>query len=269
MDKMRAIGTPLKGWDARINRGVTTGRNGAFIIDDATRGRLVAEDPKSAEIIKPILRGRDIQRYQAQWAGLWLIATFPSLHLDIEDYPAVKEYLLFFGRDRLEQSGETLPDGSKSRKRTPHWWFELQDSTAYYEDFAKEKLVWIELVEDGRVAYDDSGIYSEATSFILTGADIKYLCTLLNSSLIRWYLRQVAPTSGMGTLRWKKVYVETIPISKIPATDQRPFILMVDRIISVKRREPNADTADLETEIDHLVYKLCGLTDEEIAVVEQ
>lgn len=266
---MRAIGTPLKGWDARISRGVTTGRNDAFIIDDVTRQRLIAEDPKSAEILKPILRGRDIQRYQAQWAGLWLIATFPSLHLDIEDYPAIKEYLLFFGRDRLEQSGETLPDGGKSRKRTPHSWFELQDSTAYHREFAKEKLVWIDLTDRGRFAYDDSGIYSEATSFILSGADIKYLCTLLYSSLICWYLRQIAPTSGMGTLRWKKVYVETIPIPKIPAPEQEPFIGMADRILAARRGDPNADTADLETEIDHLVYKLCGLTDEEIAKVEQ
>ena len=268
MEKMQTIGTPLKDWNLRIHRGITTGCNDAFIIDDATRRALIAEDPKSTEIIKPVLRGRDIQRYQAQWVGLWLIATFPSLQLDIEDYLAVKEYLLFFGKDRLEQSGKTLADGGKSRKKTQHSWFELQDATAYHEDFAKEKLIWIELVENGRFAYDDSGIYGEATSFIMTGAHIKYLCAILNGTLIRWYLRQIAPTSGMGTLRWKKVYIETIPIPQISAAEQRPFIRLIDRILTAKRADPKADTAALEAEIDQLLYRLYGLTDEEIAIVK-
>ena len=102
MDKMEAIGTPLKDWDIDIYRGVLTGYNRAFIIDDKLRASLVAQDPKSAEIIRPVLRGRDIQRYQAQWADLWMIATFPSLRLDINDYPAVKKYLLSYNKERLE-----------------------------------------------------------------------------------------------------------------------------------------------------------------------
>ena len=103
----------------------------------------------------------------------------------------------------------------------------------------------------------------------MTGADTKYLCALLNSALTRWYLRHVAPTSGMGTLRWKKVCVETIPIPKIPTAEQRPLIRLVDRILAAKRADPDADTTDLETEIDHLVSKLYGLTDDEVAAVEQ
>ena len=105
---------------------------------------MVDADPNSIEILKPILRGRDIKRYQAQWAGLWLIATLPSLRIDIENYPAIKRHLLSYGKDRLEQTGETLVDGSKSRKKTPHQWFELQDTCAYHEVFDKEKLLWIE-----------------------------------------------------------------------------------------------------------------------------
>ena len=99
-DKMNARGTPLKDWDVRINRGVLTGYNEAFIIDDATRNALIAEDPRSDEIIKPVLRGRDIRRWRAQWAGKWLIATLPSLQLDIENYPAVKKHLLSYGVKR-------------------------------------------------------------------------------------------------------------------------------------------------------------------------
>ena len=268
MDKMEAAGVPLKEWNVSIYRGVTTGINDAFIIDDATKRRLLAADPKSAKIIKPVLRGRDIQRYRAQWAGLWLISTFPSLQLNIDNYPAVKKHLLSFGKHRLEQSGKRLSGGGKSRKKTQHSWFEAQDATAYHEEFTKEKLVWIELVENGRFAHDESSIYCEATSFMMTGESLKYLCALLNAKLLRWFLYQTAPTSGMGTLRWKKVYVETIPIPKISPTEQRPFIRLVDTILTAKATDSKADTTEQETEIDRLVYGLYGLTTEEIRIIE-
>ena len=268
MDKMEDIGTPLKEWDVKINRGVTTGFNEAFIIDDSTKQALIAADPKSAKIIKPVLRGRDIQRYRAKWARLWLITTFPSLQLNIDNYPAVKKHLLSFGKDRLEQSGKTLSSGGQSRKKTGNKWFEAQDQIAYHEEFFKEKLVWIELVENGRFAYDESGIYCEATSFMMTGECLKYLCALLNAKLIRWLLYQTAPTSGMGILRWKKVYVETIPIPKISTTEQRPFINLVDNILKAKATNPKADTTEQEAEIDRLVYGLYGLINEEIKVIQ-
>ncbi len=131
MDKMLTVGTPLKEWDIAINYGIKTGFNEAFIIDNPTKDALIAEDPKSAEIIKPVLRGRDIQRYQAQWKGMYLIATFPALGLNIENYPAVKRYLLSFGKQRLEQSGKRLPnDHCFPRKKTGNAWFELQDTCA-------------------------------------------------------------------------------------------------------------------------------------------
>ena len=268
MDKMEAKGTLLKDWDVKINYGIKTGYNTAFHIDDATRQALIDEDPASADIIKPVLRGRDIRRYRAEWAGLWLITTFPSLELDIDAYPAVKKHLLSFGKERLEQSGKKLADGAKARKKTGNKWFEMQDQIAYHTDFTKEKLVWIELVEAGRFAYDDSGIYCEATGFIMTGERIKFLCAVLNAKLARWFLLKSAPTSGMGTLRWKKVYVEPIPIPKISPAKQRPFIRLLDRILKAKAADPSADTAEQEAEIDRLVYGLYGLTEEEVRAVE-
>ncbi|MFQ3574492.1 MAG: Eco57I restriction-modification methylase domain-containing protein [Thermodesulfovibrionales bacterium] len=111
--KIEQIGTPLKDWDVRIYRGIVTGFNEAFIIDNETKERLCKEDPKSAEILKPILRSRDISRYSYKWAGLWVIATFPSFRLDIDNYPAIKNHLLKFGIKRLEQSGEK---GSRKRQ---------------------------------------------------------------------------------------------------------------------------------------------------------
>ena len=99
--KIEKIGIPLKDWDVDIYRGIVTGCNEAFIIDDAKCEELIAQDPKSAEIIKPLLRGRDIKRYIPQWTGLYQINTFPALNLDINDYPSVKIYLTEFGRERL------------------------------------------------------------------------------------------------------------------------------------------------------------------------
>ena len=141
MKKMETVGTPLREWDISIYYGIKTGYNPAFIVDQTTRDALVRDDPKSAEILKPVLRGRDIARYRANWAGLWLISTFPSLGLDIEDYPAVKRYLLSFGKARLAQEGRRLPGGGRSRKKTSNAWYELQDSCAYHEVFKGPKIL--------------------------------------------------------------------------------------------------------------------------------
>ena len=260
MDKMQKMGTPLKEWNVKINFGIKTGYNKAFIINERTRRALIAEDPKSSEIIKPILRGRNIQRYRAQWAGYWLIATHNGYGVipavNVVDYPAIKSY--------LDRSYTQL---AKRRDKgiTP---YHLR-SCSYYDSFGEEKLLWIELAENGRFAYDDCGIYGEASTFIMTGQDIKYLCAILNAKLIRNFLQQMAPTSGMGTLRWKKVYVEEIAIPQISTIAQRPFIHLVDRILDAKSGDPDADTSELESEIELLVYQLYDLTDEEIAAIER
>ena len=213
LDKICQIGTPLKKWDVSIHVGTITGFNEAFVISSARRAELIASDPKSADIIKPVLRGRDIQRYRSKWAGKWLIDTHNGYDdvaaVNIDDYPAIKAHLDQFYTQLQKRS---------DKGRTP---YNLR-SCAFHEGFAKEKLLWIELVENGRFAYDNSGIYGEATTYIMTGTSLKYLCAVLNASLTRWFLQQMAPTSGMGTLRWKKGYVENIPIPKNNAAKQRP-----------------------------------------------
>ena len=272
MDKMAAIGTPLQDWDVSTYRGITTGLNRAFVIDEETRAALVAADAKSDDIIKPVLRGRDIQRYQARWAGLYVIATLPALQLNIDDYPAVKNHLLNFGKDRLEQSGKALQGGGKSRKKTQHEWFEIQDATSYHSEFRKEKLFWMDLTDSGRFAYDADETFCVNTVFMMTGPALKYLCAVLNSRLITWYMSNTALNSGMGVTRWIGHTVEQIPIPKVSAAKQRPLVRLVDRILSAKTAAgvaaPNAaDTRELEEEIDRLVYALYGLTDAEVAAV--
>lgn len=140
--KIEAIGTPLKEWDISINYGIKTGYNEAFIIDSTKRDEILRncvsenERQRTSELIKPILRGRDIKRYSYEWAGLWIIGTFPALKLNIDDYPALKNYLESY-RPRIDQSGE-----KGCRKKTSNKWFETQDNIAYYQEFEKEKIVW-------------------------------------------------------------------------------------------------------------------------------
>lgn len=203
-----------------INYGIKTGFNEAFIIDNETKEALVAEDPRSGEIIKPVLRGRDVRRYRADWRGLWLIATFPALNVNIDDYPAVKRHLLSFGKERLEQSGKRLSNGTRARKRTGHAWFEMQDTCAYHADFRNEKLVWIDLADEGRFSYDDRAMFAVNTVYILTGSAIKVLCAVLNSKLVTWYVKNTAVTSGMRATRWFGYVVEGIPIPE-PAEPER------------------------------------------------
>jgi hypothetical protein len=116
-ERLEQQGIPLKDWDVDIYRGVLTGFNEAFIIDGRTKEKLIARDPKSAEILKPILRSRDIKRYQADFADLWLIATLPALNLDIDDYPAVRDYLKTFGK-KLNQTGEKYIDSDGKEKKS-------------------------------------------------------------------------------------------------------------------------------------------------------
>ena len=147
-----AMCLPLKKYAGfPLTRGIKTGYNDAFIVNNATRDTLVARDPKSAEILKPILRGRDIKRYRANWAGMWLIATLPALRLDIDRYPVIKEYLESFGKHRLEQSG-----APGSRKRTGGEWFEMQDNIAYHREFLRDKIVYPAIMREAKSMRDES-----------------------------------------------------------------------------------------------------------------
>ena len=256
MDTMERVGTPLRDWAVSINFGIKTGYNQAFIIDDDTRQELVDADPKSAEIIKPVLRGRDIRRWRTRWAGLYLIATFPAAEVNIDDYPAVKNHLLSFGYDRLEQAGKSLPGGGKSRKKTSHAWFETQDSVAYYENFAKEKLFWADMAKEGRFVWSDAEMFCNDKGYIMTGQSLKYLCGVLNSALVQWYMQNTAPTTGMGLTEWKIFAIERIPVPRATATQRRRVAGLVDGILG---SADAGEVARLEGELDVLVGGLYGL----------
>ena len=271
--KIEAVGKPLKDWDVNIYRGIVTGCNEAFIIDDAKREQLIEQDPMSAEIIKPLLRGKDIKRYHAKWNNLFLITTFPVLNLDINDYPTVKNYLIEFGKDRLEQSGKTLADGTKSRKKTGNKWFETQDQIAYYPEFEKEKIVWQEIAKEGTFFIDRDKFYSLDTTRLLTGKNLTYLLGILNSTFFLFAFKNYYAGGHLGSkgVRFKSEFMKSFPIPPITEANQGLVAEIenkVDEIIAAKAANSDANTADLENEIDKLVYDLYDLTDDEIAIVE-
>ncbi len=262
--QIEELGIPLKEWDIEINYGIKTGINEAFIISGQKKDELIAKDPKSGEIIRPILRGRDIKRYKAEFADLWIIATFPARQVDINKYPVIKQYLKSFGK-QLEQNGEP-----GCRKKTNNKWFEVQDTIAYHHEFNKEKIVYAEIVYDSAFFYDTKAYYPEATAFIMTGERLKYLTALLNSKLLTYSFKTFYAGGDLrgNTFRYKKVFLENLPVPKLTAEEQRPFETLIDQILVAKKKDPKADTSALERQIDQMVYKLYGLTDEEIRIVE-
>ncbi len=274
-DKMESVGTPLKDWDIQINYGIKTGANEAFIITTEKREEILnacktQEERKRTEaLIKPILRGKDIKRYSYEWADLWVIATFPSLKLDIDDYPSLKTYLSQF-RPRIDQSGE-----KGCRKKTSNQWFEMQDTIAYHEDFEKEKIVWASV---GFVEYCmtpglfilDTNYFFEVSKF---GNTKNYLLGLLNSKLLTFWLKaKNTPLGDMGAYRNYKYNIMELPMVKITAKNKKladKIIVLVDKILALKKKDPKANTQELEKEIDALVYQLYNLTDEEIKIIEE
>ncbi len=221
LEQMRGNSKELKDLPISIYRGILTGYNDAFYIDEDTRQKLIAADSKSAELIKPMVRGRDISAYEITGFE-YLIGTFPSLKLDIENYPAIKEHLLSFGFDRLKQTGD-----KGSRKKTSGKWFETQDSIGYHEDFAKPKIMYPNMTSVFPFMYDESGILGNQKCFILTAKDdtvsLLFLTTIFNSSLAKLWIWYNCPELQGGTREISKVYFEHFPVP--PANEAKVTIL--------------------------------------------
>ena len=223
LDKIHKVGKPLKEWGISIYRGALTGFNDAFIITKEKRDELIEADPRSAEIIRPILRGRDVRRYNYSYANLWLICTFPSRHYKIDDFPAVKKYLLSFGIERLEQTGkEHNINGEKikSRKKTMNQWFETQDPISYWDDFSKQKIVWARLSRISKGDFDDfprfalipEGYCVLDSLCFFVGNDLDYLVQVLNSKYAAYYFFCNVAILDNGGMQMRQQYVENIPI---------------------------------------------------------
>lgn len=238
--KMESVGTPLKDWDIQINYGIKTGANEAFIIPTEKREEILnacktQEERKRTEtLIKPILRGKDIKRYSYEWAGEWVIFIpwhFPNTNnpKNMEEneqdfsihYPIIYSHLLSH-KDKLLKRNK-----DETGKR--YEWYCLQRWAAnYYQDFEKEKIVYGEIVQEPRF-YLDNGecelgyFYAEATSFILTGEHLHYLLGMLHSKLITFAFKTFYAGGGLGEsgYRYKKAFIERLPIPKITPQNQK------------------------------------------------
>ncbi|EHT2555734.1 Eco57I restriction-modification methylase domain-containing protein [Campylobacter jejuni] len=275
--KIEKLGTPLKDWHGlNINYGIKTGYNEAFIITTEKRNEILAnckdeaEKERTAKLIRKMLRGRDIKRYSYEWAGLWVIGTFPSLKLDIEQYPALKQYLSQF-LPRIEQSGE-----KGCRKKTSNKWFETQDNIAYYEEFEKEKIVYPNMNKEFIAFFDNEFFLLNQKCFILSHQsnnkkELLYLTALLNSNVNFYYFKQIGAKLGASGYEMSKIFVEKLPIPKINSKNQKiadELINLADEILKAKEQDKNANTQELENKINSLVYKLYNLTEEEIKIIE-
>ena len=252
--KIEAVGTPLKDWDIQINYGIKTGYNDAFIINTEKRDEILSncqsedERTRTAELIRPILRGRDIKRYGYNWANLWLINTHNGIRgklerVHIEDYPAIKAHLDQYW-DRISKRAD--------KGDTP---YNLRNC-AYLEDFSKQQIVWIELSDEPKFSYVQN-VMSVNTVFFLTGEHVLHILGLLNSKLITWYFKHcIGTTSGVGTNRWLKYTIEQIPIAPINIGIEQ----LVNQICS------NLDTT-IDRKIDDMVCKQYGLDEEEISFI--
>ena len=275
--KLQAAGRPLgEVLDGEIYRGVLTGYNAAFVIDAATRSRLIAEDPKSADLIKPFLAGREVKRYRPPHTVNFLV--FTRRGVDIEKYPAIKKHLLQY-RAQLEpkpkgwrpsKPGETWP----GRKAGSYKWYEIQDSVAYYDKFEQPKIIVPNFSMRGGYALDLDGLYSNDKTAIIP-RNSPFLLGLLNSKLLDLVIAETASTKQGGYFEYKPVYVSALPIAKPTEAQRAEIEESVRELIALHTGTPAEVTARAdairgrEAEVDRLVYALYGLTPAEISLVER
>ncbi|CAM8653578.1 Eco57I restriction-modification methylase domain-containing protein [Sphingobium cupriresistens] len=252
--RIRAAGVPLGDYvEGRFYRGILTGYNDAFVIDGATRAQLIATDPKSAEIIKPFLRGRDVKRWRAEPQDLWLV--FTRRGIDIDAYPAIKMHLAGY-REKLEPKPSDWVDGPtdaekwQGRKAGSYKWFEIQDNVAYWEAFLEPKIIVPAIEKTVAYAPDNEGFFSNDKTSIIVSDDWRFLSACLNSP-VSWWIAQVnyAGRQG-GFFEFKPMYVGQFPVPKADGQAKAIIAPLVD-ILCVDHANPA-----LEQLLNGLVYEL-------------
>ena len=257
--------------DGRFYFGIKTGFNSAFIINSVDYGELIAEDPNSSELIKPLLRGRDLRKWNAVSGNEYLIVIpsstnrewpwsqvgnlFEAERIFAETYPAIYQHLNRY-QDRLIE-----------RQDQGEFYWELRSCT-YYDEFEKPKIVYPDISPFMRACYDTTEAYCLQTTYIIPTEDLSLLA-ILNSRLVDWYTRHRFqslndPWVG-GGLRFIAQYMRNLPIAERNEQQKAELSALVERIIE----DPESNQVpDIEREIDDLVYKLYGLTDEEIELIK-
>ena len=254
----------LKNWDINIYIGILNGFNEAFIIDEETKDKLIKEDKKSAELIKPILRGRDIKRYSYINNGLYLINSHNGIknknieRVDINKYKAIKKHL-----DKYYHKLEIR----HNKGDTP---YNLRNC-AYLLEFDNPKIIYPNMTKYLPFLYDETGIYANQKCFFIIDNknnknNLKYLTGILNSKVSHFWIRWNCPELQGGTRELSTIFFANIPIPEADSKTKNNITKIVDQIITLKKQDK--DTTPLEKNIDEIVYSLYGLSDEEVKVVE-
>ena len=240
MDKIRQAGIALREFAGTAPyRGIVTGLNEAFLIDKAARDRLIAADPRSAEVIHPYLRGQDIKRWMPEWAELWML--FIRRGADIDAYPAIRSHLAQF-REQLEPrpanwTGTRWP----GRKPGAYKWYEIQDSIDYWELFSTPKILYQEIQFHSRFSLDEDGYLTNNKVFLIPSADL-WLLAVLNSPLIWWYNWRYLPHMKDEALNPQGEMMEQLPVA-LPSDAIREAVEpLVERLTTLtKARQAAAD----------------------------
>jgi adenine-specific DNA-methyltransferase len=268
-------GTPLKDWKGlEFYRGITTGLNGAFHISKKERQDFVNEDSKNAEIIKPLLRGKDIKKYCYEFNETYTL--FIPWHFPLQDNPNINSASdkaeLAFKNDypavykHLSKFKTELSDRNKDETGIRYEWYAMQRYGAnYWQEFEKEKIVWIEISDKANYSYDTKGMYLTNSAYFISGSNLKYILAVLNSNVADFYFFQITAKIAGGRKRYTKQYVEQIPIPIINNKRQIPFIILIDYLLYANDKEnrPILSHTDnlrlashLEEVLNMMVYEL-------------
>lgn len=259
LEKLRETGTPLGEYvKGKFYRGIVTGLNKAFVIDQATRDRHIAEDPRSAQIIKPWLRGQDVKRWRVEWAGLYLL--YVPWNFPIEEFPAIHTH--------LEQYHDLLSRRPEVKMSRFPWYALSRYASEYATEFEKPKIVWPNLCIEPRFTYENKRYYVSAPANVLPIAPKQiFLLGVLNSTVVSWLMKKTAAERAGGFLEYKPVYVEQVPVPNVTSAQRAAIEPMVRNLLAAKGQGPQV--AEWEQELNTLVYELYGLTGEEIRIVEE
>jgi len=255
-------GKALRDWKIKINFGIKTGYNDAFIIDSETRDEILSRDSNSNELIKPLVRGRDIERYTVDWANIWIIIAQYESHKYLEKkYPAVFNHL-FKHKTKLAKRGQCTNKGGEGQ----HHWLELDNnpSTNYLSQFSIEKLIWKRVGSIMRFAYSAEEMYCLDSTCIATGEKIKYLSAILNSKAGLYQLIKTSPQTGTGDQIISVQALEPLLVHYPNVEVENKFILLVDYILFIKNSSQNIMggvsneilSGVFEEVIDFMVYEL-------------
>lgn len=258
--KMENLGIPfIEINELKINSGLRTGLNEVFVINKELYEFFINKNDRNKEILKPLLRGANIRNYWIKQSNEYIILT--RIGVKMENYPEVYEY--------LKKHKNKLSEVWEAKKGTKKW-YELRQCSFYHE-FEKEKIIWGQISARNHFAISTEKEYSLNSTFIATGKNLKYYCAVLNSKAFLFYVKLGAVIWGKDGIKWLGDYFfnSPIPIYNCDNENHEKIQNLVDKILEIKKENPNAKIEKLESKIDNLVYQLYELSEEEIKIIEK